>query len=266
MAERMTAGEAVAHFLQSIDPEKARDERPQIDAFIDVFGVDRPIADLTARDVSAYAQRFAADNVEDVVQLEPVRAFLAYASRLAFTPENLVPALHLGPEAGGARGERAAEELGGEAYQMTVEGLAALEQELEELKAQRPRIAEELRSAMADKDFRENAPLDAARDAQAHLEARIRDIEARLRHAVIIDRSQKRGRANVGSTVKLLNVASSKEQTFHLVSPNEVDPAKGKISIESPVGSAVINRGAGDEVFVNAPSGRLHFKLIEVID
>jgi transcription elongation factor GreA len=265
MAERMTAGEAVAHFLQSIDPEKARDDRPQIDAFVEAFGVDRPIAELTAADVSAYAQRFADDNVEDLAQLEPVRAFLAYASRLAFTPENLVPALKLGGPVTPPR-ESPMGDIGDDAYQMTVEGLAALEAELEELKAQRPRIAEELRTAMADKDFRENAPLDAARDSQAHLEARIRDIEARLRHAVIIDRSQKQGRANVGSTIKLLNVASAKEQIFHLVSPNEVDPSKGKISIESPVGHAVINRGAGEEVFVNAPSGRLHFKLIEVID
>ena len=265
MAERMTAGEAVAHFWQSIDPEKARADRPQIDAFVEAFGVGRPIAELTAEDVAAYAQRFAGDNVEDLAQLEPVRAFLAYLSRLAFTPENLVPALNLGRPVAVPR-ESAMGDIGDDAYQMTVEGLAALEAELEELKAQRPRIADELRTAMADKDFRENAPLDAARDAQAHLEARIRDIEARLRHAVIIDRSQKRGRANVGSTIKLLNVASDKEQTFHLVSPNEVDPAKGKISVESPVGHAVINRGAGEEVFVNAPSGRLHFKLIEVID
>lgn len=261
MAERMTAGEAVAHFLQSIDPEKARDERPEIDDCIETFGVDRPIAELTMRDVSAFAQRFAGDNIKDAAQLEPLRAFLAYAARLAFTLENLVPALHIGGPA-----ERVYDDTGGEGYQMTVEGLAALEAEVEALKAQRPRIAEELHTAMADKDFRENAPLDAARDSQAHLEARIRDIEARLRHAVIIDRSQKHGRANVGSTIKLLNVASANEQTFHLVSPNEVDPAKGKISIESPVGSAVINRGAGEEVFVNAPSGRLHFKLIEVID
>ena len=266
MAERMTAGEAVAHFLQSIDPEKARLERPQIDAFTDAFGADRAIGDLTASDVAAYARKFQQDNIEDAPQLEPVRAFLAYASRLALTSENLVPALQLGPVAGGARGDGAVSELGGEAYRMTVEGLAALEKELEELKGERPRIAEELRAAMADKDFRENAPLDAARDAQAHLEARIRDIEARLRHAVIIDPSQKQGRANVGSTVKLLNVSSSKEQTFHLVSPNEVDPAKGKISVESPVGHAVINRRTGEEVFVEAPSGRIHFRLLEVID
>ncbi|MCC6237513.1 MAG: transcription elongation factor GreA [Dehalococcoidia bacterium] len=267
MAERMTAGEAVAHFLQSIDPEKARLERPQIDAFIEAFGTDRAIGDLATSDVAAYARTFQQDDIEDAPQLEPVRAFLAYASRLAFTSENLVPALRLGPSSGGgSRGDSAVAELGGDAYQMTVEGLAALEKELEELKGERPRIAEELRAAMADKDFRENAPLDAARDAQAHLEARIRDIEARLRHAVIIDPSQKQGRANVGSTVKLLNISSSKEQTFHLVSPNEVDPSKGKISIESPVGHAVINRRTGEEVFVEAPSGRLHFRLLEVID
>ncbi len=66
--------------------------------------------------------------------------------------------------------------------------------------------------------------------------------------------------------MKLLNVSSSKEQTFHLVSPNEVDPAKGKISIESPVGQAVSNRRSGEDVFVEAPSGRLHFRLLEVID
>ena len=76
---------------------------------------------------------------------------------------------------------------------MTLEGLANLEEELTELKGRRPVIAEELRAAMADKDFRENAPLDAARDAQAHLEARIRSIEDQLRHAVIIDPDQKGG-------------------------------------------------------------------------
>jgi transcription elongation factor GreA len=264
MAEAMTAGEASAHFLQSIDPERARVERPDVDAFINAFGDSRPIAELSAPDVSQYAHRFQDDGVEDAPQLEPVRAFLAYASRLAFTTSNLVPALQLGPDAGGARGERAAAELGGEAFRITVEGLANLERELEMLKAERPRIAGELRAAMADKDFRENAPLDAARDAQAHLEARIRDIEARLRHAVIIDPTQKDGRANVGSVVKLLNVQSEREQVFHLVSPTEVDPGSGKISVESPVGAAVIDRRPGDEIVVNAPAGKILFRLLDV--
>src|SRR5581483_6647504 len=175
--------------------------------------------------------------------------------------DDLVPFLRA---SGAPRRQNDAPEAGS-AYYVTIEGLATLEKELEDLKAERPVIAEQLRAAMADKDFRENAPLDAARDAQAHLEARIRQIEDQLRHAVIIDADTKKGRANVGSTVRVLNLKANREQTFHLVSPNEVDPTNGKISIESPVGQAVINHGPGDEVTVNAPSGQLQLRVIEVI-
>ena len=265
MAEPIIAVEASRHFFQSQDAEKAREARDDVEAFLEAFGSDRPLSDMTTADVAAYAERFRNDNLEDPPQLEPLRAFLAYAWRLSFTTENLVPALQLGqPEPVGR--QPIAQAFGSEGYRMTLQGLQGLEHELEELKAQRPRIADELRAAMADKDFRENAPLDAARDAQAHLEARIRDIEARLRHAVIIDPNQKKGRANVGSTVKLLNVASEREQVFQLVSPSEVDPSNGKISIESPVGSALMDHVPGDEVTVKAPSGTMRFKLIEVID
>ena len=127
-----------------------------------------------------------------------------------------------------------------------------------------PEIAEDLRAAMADKDFRENAPLDAARDQQAHLEARIHLIEDQLRHAVIIDPETKGGRANVGSTVKVLNLDVDREQTFQLVSPSEVDPQGGKISVESPVGNAVINHIPGDEVLVKAPSGPVRLRVLDV--
>jgi transcription elongation factor GreA len=101
-----------------------------------------------------------------------------------------------------------------------------IEAQLAELKAKRPVIAEKLREAMADKDFRENAPLDAARDEQAHLEMRIRDLEEKLRNAVIMDEEAKGGRANVGSVVQVLNLKTEREQTFTLVSPNEVDPVR----------------------------------------
>ena len=147
---------------------------------------------------------------------------------------------------------------------MTIEGVAALEREVEELKSRRPEIAELLRIAMQDKDFRENAPLDAARDEQAHLEARIREVDDRLHRAVIIDTDTKAGRANVGSTVRVLNLESDREQTFYLVSPSEVDPASGKISIESPVGSAMMNHAPGDEVTVKAPAGTVRMRVIEV--
>ena len=264
MAEAISAGDASAHFLNAIEPEKARDERPEVDRFVEALGANRLMSDLVGEDVDGYLRARFPDAFEEgdtdadaelddeaAAQIEPLRAFLAYASRLAFTEENLVPFLHLGERAGGARGGAgAAAELGGKAYYVTLEGLASLEHELDELKGRRPEIADVLRAAMADKDFRENAPLDAARDQQAHLEARIRLIEDQLRHAVIIDPETKGGRANVGSTVKVLNLEVDREQTFQLVSPSEVDPQGGKISVESPVGNAVIDHIPGDEVLV----------------
>ncbi len=264
MAEPITANEALGHFLTSLEPEKVEAERPAVASFIDWFGGDRPIIDLSGDDVSRYvASQF--DDEQDSDHLEPLRAFLAYSSRVAFTHDNLVPDLHLGDDLGGARGlHGAAEELGGIAYHVTLEGLETLERQLAELKAVRPEIAEKLRAAMADKDFRENAPLDAARDEQGHLEARIREIEDRLRHAVIIDADAKDGRANVGSTVRLLNLQHDREQTFKLVSPAEVDPRAGKISLESPIGLAVLNRCAGEEIVVRAPAGEIPFRVLAV--
>jgi len=149
-------------------------------------------------------------------------------------------------------------------FYVTSEGLANLNQQLEDLKTERPLIAEKIRAAMADKDFSENAPLDAARDEQAHLEAKIRENEDRIRNAVIVDASANQGRADVGSTIRLLNIKSKKEQNFTLVSTAEVDPLSGKISIESPIGLALRGKSKGNEVTVNVPSGKIEFQIIDI--
>ncbi len=265
MADSMTAGEAKSHYLNSLESEKAREEASTLDIFVEAMGgEDRPMAAITGAEVEQYAGTHAEVLEHDADHAEPIRGFLAYVSRLAFTETNLVP--HLGEFSGGARGGHGAiEELGGEAFYMTFEGIEALEEELTKLKGERPRIAEELHAAMADKDFRENAPLDAARDSQAHLEARIREIEGRLRHAVVLDVEAKGGRAHVGSTVRVLNVSRETEQTFHLVSPTQVDPANGKISVESPIGLAVTNHAVGDEVKVATPGGVMLLRVLEII-
>jgi len=260
----VTASEALAHFegFMATEPEKLREGVPAIRALLESFGLDRQVGELKGSDVTAFVRSLPSSTPEDV---EPLRAFLAYCSRLNFTDDNLVPFLQLGPAAGGARGGQGANaELGGAAFYVTFDGLKRLEAQVAEEKAKRPLIADKLREAMADKDFRENAPLDAARDEQAHLEMRIRDLESKLRNAVIIDEDAKAGRANVGSVVVLLNLSTNKQQEFTLVSPTEVDPKSGKISIQSPVGVAVMNRSTGDEVTVNAPSGPMKFKLVEV--
>lgn len=264
MAESVTASEALEHFqgFMANEPEKAEAELPAVRAFVAWYGLERRMGELRGGDVTTYVKTKTDGSPGHV---EPLRAFLAYCSRLAFTPENLVPALGVGLTAGGARGGRGANaELGGDAFYVTLDGLRHIEEQLAAEKAKRPMIAQKLHDAMADKDFRENAPLDAARDEQGQLEAHIRDLEGRLRNAVIIDEEAKGGRANVGSVVTLVNLDTSREQTFTLVSATEVNPAQGKISIQSPVGTAVINRGPGDEVTVNAPSGPVKFRIVEI--
>ena len=261
MAERITAIEALTQFESSLS--KGGSTAPVVSEFIAFVGRDRAMDELGFGEVSRYV-RERTDGT--TAALEPLRAFLVYAAEQSLTTQDLLPALLPNPNAPGAHARNAAVSFdpNANAYHVTPEGLARLEQQIAEEKARRPEIAQKLHDAMQDKDFRENAPLDAARDEQAHLEARIRDLEQRRRNAVIVDEQSKGGRANVGSVVKLLNVKANKEQQFTLVSPTEVDPANGKISIDSPVGVAVINHSTGDEVTVNAPSGPMVFRVLDV--
>jgi transcription elongation factor GreA len=149
--------------------------------------------------------------------------------------------------------------------QLTAEGKATLEQELEDLKAQRPRLAAELQAARADGDVRENAPLDAARETQGQIEARIRELEGTLRHAVVADdNGLPTDRASIGSNIVLANLQTGVEMAYQLVNAAEARPGTGRLSIESPVGQAVIGRRVGDEVSVSAPSGLVRFRIEKI--
>jgi transcription elongation factor GreA len=118
---------------------------------------------------------------------------------------------------------------------------------------------------MADKDFRENAPLDAARNEQAHLEARIREIEVTLRKAVVLDGSNAVEAnvdiARIGDAVTIRDLRTGGEKTYTLVNTDEVRAGQGKISIASPVGKAVYQHRVGEEVDVEAPAGTFRVRI-----
>ena len=129
---------------------------------------------------------------------------------------------------------------------MTIDGMNLLQGELSRLKGQRVEFIEAIKLAAADGDFKENAPLDAARENQGKAEARIHALEENLRHAVILDPKQGKG-ARVGNIVVLHDLGSGKKATYKLTDSAEADPSGGKISIVSPVGKAVVGCFAGDE-------------------
>ncbi|HXF50267.1 MAG TPA: transcription elongation factor GreA [Dehalococcoidia bacterium] len=254
--------EAVKQYLASLKPEDRQRCQPELLRLERWLGPDRDVAGLRGQEVASYAESIA-DNVRDAAErVDAVRRFLAFLHKRQWASENLarhVPVRRTGVKRASPAPKAA--QVADEVH-LTPEGHAALLRELEELKEKRVHIAAELKRAMADKDFRENAPLDAARDAQGHLERRIREIEATLKRAVIVTAQDHDGQSvRIGSTVVLHNLQSQRELRYTLVSPSEVDPRAGKISTESPVGKALLHRREGEEIEVEAPSGVQRFRI-----
>lgn len=149
---------------------------------------------------------------------------------------------------------------------LTEEGLKKLETELEVLKGEkRTEIAEKIKVARSYGDLSENSEYDDAKNEQAILEARIADIEASLKNAVIIDESEiSNDRVHLGSTVKIKNLANDMEMTIRIVGSNESDPKKLQISDESPVGMGLLGKAIDDVAEIETPGGVVAYKVMEI--
>lgn len=146
---------------------------------------------------------------------------------------------------------------------LTPEGEIKLKSELAELKgARREELAQRLRSAIQMGDLSENADYHKAKEDQAFLEGRIQEIEAVLRNAIIIEKSQG-DIVSVGCHVTIQE-ADFDPETFYVVGAKEADPRHGKISNESPIGSALLNHKVGDVVEADTPGGKIRFKILKV--
>ncbi|GAI27685.1 unnamed protein product, partial [marine sediment metagenome] len=235
----------------------------EIYKFIRWYGGERPFAGLTAPEVASYAEQLSLSDTDYIRKLELLRAFLVYAKREGWSKSNL--ATHLKAKRGKTGfGSLSRQGLPQTIY-LTQQGYAELEAELTVLKGKRPQAIDEMRRAAADKDFRENAPLEAAREQRGHLEGRIRELEEALKSAVVIDRKQKDTlKVKIVDSVILCDLTSGEELRYTLVSPREVDPTKGKISIASPIGKAIIGQGQGEVIEVTVPAGTLRYQIKQV--
>ena len=148
----------------------------------------------------------------------------------------------------------------------TQEGFDELEKELKYLRVtRREEIKEAIAVARGFGDLSENSEYDEARNEQAKVEARIKELETLLENAEIIDEaSMDAGVISLGSTAKVYDVEWDEELTYEIVGSNEADALKHRISDQSPIGRALMGKHAGDNVEVEAPSGTLHFKVLHV--
>ena len=148
---------------------------------------------------------------------------------------------------------------------MTADGFLELENELNDLKLnKRPEIIQALKEARAQGDLSENADYDAARNAQAELEGKIKELEYMMENAKIIDNNNK-DVINIGSTITICYIDDNEEEEYKIVGSMESDPMNNKISNESPIGKAVIGKKVNDVVSVESPNGAFEIKILKIV-
>ena len=146
-------------------------------------------------------------------------------------------------------------------YQITAKGKKELEAELKELKSCRLDVAEKIAEARDFGDLSENAEYDVAREEQGLVETRIAEIEDILIHAEVI-RNNSKSKVGLGSNVELK--AGRKNIKYSIVGPVEADPIEGKISNESPIGSAIFGKKTGDKVKISTSKGNITYEILSI--
>lgn len=250
--------DAARFFGQSLPPDKHPDSQEAL-RFARWFGEERAATEIRPVDLEQYVDSIGSHAPNAAARADSLKVFLSFAHKQKILPDRLVSHVRVRRTMIRARGPS----LTDDQVQLTAEGKASLEHEMAELKGQRPRMAEELHLARADGDVRENAPLDAAREAQGQLEARIRELEGTLGRSVVVGElaTAAAGRAHIGCTVVIANAQTGARMSYQLVAAAEARPGTGRLSVESPVGQAVMGKHVGDEVQVTAPSGLVRFKI-----
>ena len=149
---------------------------------------------------------------------------------------------------------------------LTKDGEKKLQEELKNLKLERPKIIKAIAEAREHGDLKENAEYHAAREQQSMVEARIKDIEFKLGNSEIIDSkfSENKNQIIFGSTVELLNTKDNSKIKYQLVGEDEADSTKNKISFNSPIGKGLMNTKVGDIITILVPKGKLNFKVINI--
>ena len=150
---------------------------------------------------------------------------------------------------------------------MSKEGFEKLQEELKYLKfVKRKEVARAISDAREKGDLSENAEYHAAKEEQGHIEAKISEMENKLSNArVMDDRHMDTSKANILSTVEVLNVKMNKKMTFTLVSEAEANLKENKLSVSSPIGKVLLGKSVGDRVKAVTPGGEIEFELLKIL-
>jgi transcription elongation factor GreA len=254
----MTLGQAAARYLGSLGAGRRELAASEINRFVRRLNPNRPVAQITKLEVERYQQHLL-DTVGDAAtRVEALKAFLSDLKTKKMTETNLGAGLRVRRKGGSAatRREEAA------VVELTQEGLEQLQAELSHLENEVvPSVRDDLAAAYQDRDFRENAPYDEAKRHMADVQRQIDRLKGQIKAARIVQRQMSDERAGLGSHVVLRDLQYDEELDYTLVGPGEVDTRNRRISIQSPVGSALKDRSVGEIVEVDIPSGKARYRI-----
>ncbi len=262
--EALSLNIAFQTYVRQLPQEAKKSAQPEIAKFVRWIGGQRAIDTLIPSEIGEYNEVFGAHTAtrDATERLSAVKLFLAFLKKKGHIEINL--AQHLRLRKSRISAGRATTMMNPtRSVRLTQSGYNEMTKQLAQLQDERIKIVGDIQRAAADGDVRENAPLEAAREAQGMAIGKIREIEATLKVAVIIDaKKQDGGRVHVGSKVELTETTQGKTLKYQIVEPNEANPLTGKISIVSPVGSAILGHKIGDEVKVKTPSGQQVYRVV----
>jgi transcription elongation factor GreA len=256
-------GEAATQYLSKLTSKQREASQPEIYRFARWYGWESSFSRLAGPAVASYAEQLSVSDTDYAQKLVLVRAFLAYAKKAGWSRTNL--AVHLKPKKGKAGPAVAPARNQPETVTLSQQKYNELTKELGTLTGKSQKLMRDIQIAAADKDFRENAPLHAAREERGHVEGRIKELKGTLKTASIIDDKKAPAlKSVVGDSILINDLSSGEECRYTIVDPREVDPSRGKISIASPLGKALFGKQDGQEIEITAPAGKLRYRIIRI--
>lgn len=252
--------------------------REAVTRFLWHFGPSTPISELSPKTMEGFQETIGTNSMDLGARLQPVKEFLRYCWKQGYTvtvdtdgraaTQNLGNFLRIKRATNVVRDASRFQHEQAQTFEMTADGLQSLHDELSQLHAEMPEAVQAVAAAREDKDIRENAPLEAAREHQERLKSRIDELEYQIAHAVVRE-ERATGRAKLGSRVSVVEVDDNggflgEAKEYTLVGTTEANAAARRISVESPLGRGLLDQPADRQIEIQAPSGRKRFRLLAV--
>lgn len=259
--------EALKYYVKTIPLSERMNERAVVADFVTNIGEEKLLSNLKPPEVGDYSQQITSRmaNTDTQSRLASVKKFLSFLHTSELIDNDLNIPSHLRSKRILAN-KRTKNKISTfeEGPRLTKSRAKTLINQLEKLNKQKMDLAVDIQNAAADGDVRENAPLEAAREAQGMVMVKITDIENLMRGAIIIDdgsQSLLKGKINIGSKVTIENQNNKEVNTFQIVDFHEADPLNSKISSDSPVAKSILGKSKGETVSVKSPTGTIDYKI-----